>query len=240
MDNVPQGLHGRQGLCQRRLGRQLRQRRRRRPSHGQGARRQGRGRHRLPRGRLLRHHASATTPSRRRSPRTIPTSRSSPSRASAVPTSRATPRRRPRRMLVSNRGMKGIWAVWDVPAEGVISAARTAGRDDLVITTVRSWRERRHRHGAGRLRQGAGRPAALRPGRDGGDARGLRPARQGRPRPMWRCLRCRSPRTTSRTLGSRSTTRRSPTRSSRACSEPPGQRRRGRSAGVTSPEAGGP
>nr|WP_307281029.1 substrate-binding domain-containing protein [Labrys wisconsinensis] len=38
-------------------------------------------------------------------------------------------------ILVSNAGVKGIWAVWDVPAEGVISAARTAGRDDLVITT---------------------------------------------------------------------------------------------------------
>jgi ribose transport system substrate-binding protein len=39
-------------------------------------------------------------------------------------------------MLTSNRSIKGIWAVWDVPAEGVISAARTAGRDDLVITTI--------------------------------------------------------------------------------------------------------
>ncbi len=39
-------------------------------------------------------------------------------------------------MLTSNRRIKGIWAVWDVPAEGVISAARTAGRDDLVITTI--------------------------------------------------------------------------------------------------------
>ena len=39
-------------------------------------------------------------------------------------------------ILVSNPNVKGIWAVWDVPAEGVISAARTAGRDDLVITTV--------------------------------------------------------------------------------------------------------
>jgi ribose transport system substrate-binding protein len=36
-------------------------------------------------------------------------------------------------MLVSNPGIKGIWAVWDVPAEGVISAALTNGRDDLVI-----------------------------------------------------------------------------------------------------------
>ena len=38
-------------------------------------------------------------------------------------------------ILVSHPSVKGIWAVWDVPAEGVISAARTAGRDDLVITT---------------------------------------------------------------------------------------------------------
>ena len=38
-------------------------------------------------------------------------------------------------MLTSHRRIKGIWAVWDVPAEGVMSAARTAGRDDLVITT---------------------------------------------------------------------------------------------------------
>ena len=35
-----------------------------------------------------------------------------------------------------------------MPAEGVISAARTAGRDDLVITTDRPRRERRDRHGA--------------------------------------------------------------------------------------------
>jgi ribose transport system substrate-binding protein len=38
-------------------------------------------------------------------------------------------------MLTANPSINGIWAVWDVPAEGVIAAARTAGRDDLVITT---------------------------------------------------------------------------------------------------------
>ncbi len=38
-------------------------------------------------------------------------------------------------ILVSHPTVKGVWAVWDVPAEGVISAARTASRDDLVITT---------------------------------------------------------------------------------------------------------
>jgi ribose transport system substrate-binding protein len=39
-------------------------------------------------------------------------------------------------ILTSNRNINGIWVVWDVPAEGVMSAARAAGRDDLVITTV--------------------------------------------------------------------------------------------------------
>ena len=39
-------------------------------------------------------------------------------------------------ILTSNPTIKGIWAVWDVPAEGVISAARVAGRDDLVIITI--------------------------------------------------------------------------------------------------------
>ena len=39
-------------------------------------------------------------------------------------------------MLTSNPDLDGIWAVWDVPAEGVISAARTAGKDDLVVTTI--------------------------------------------------------------------------------------------------------
>ena len=39
-------------------------------------------------------------------------------------------------MLTSNPNLNGIWAVWDVPAEGVISAARTAGKEDLVVTTI--------------------------------------------------------------------------------------------------------
>ena len=38
-------------------------------------------------------------------------------------------------MLTAHPDINGIWAVWDVPAEGVISAAREAGRDNLVITT---------------------------------------------------------------------------------------------------------
>ncbi len=38
-------------------------------------------------------------------------------------------------MLTRYPTLKGIWAVWDVPAEGVMSAARAAGRSNLVITT---------------------------------------------------------------------------------------------------------
>jgi ribose transport system substrate-binding protein len=40
-------------------------------------------------------------------------------------------------MMIKNADLKGIWAVWDVPAEGVMAAARAMGRDgDLVITTI--------------------------------------------------------------------------------------------------------
>ncbi|TDE84755.1 substrate-binding domain-containing protein [Deinococcus sp. S9] len=39
-------------------------------------------------------------------------------------------------MLTRHPNLDAIWAVWDVPAEGVISAARTAGRKDLIIATM--------------------------------------------------------------------------------------------------------
>jgi ribose transport system substrate-binding protein len=39
-------------------------------------------------------------------------------------------------MLTSNPNLNGIWAVWDVPAEGVMAAARLASRPDLAITTI--------------------------------------------------------------------------------------------------------
>jgi ribose transport system substrate-binding protein len=38
-------------------------------------------------------------------------------------------------MLARNPTLDGIWAVWDQPAEGVVAAARAAGRDDLIVTT---------------------------------------------------------------------------------------------------------
>ena len=37
-------------------------------------------------------------------------------------------------ILTSHRNVNGIWAVWDVPGEGVIAAARSAGADNLVMT----------------------------------------------------------------------------------------------------------
>jgi ribose transport system substrate-binding protein len=39
-------------------------------------------------------------------------------------------------MLTHHPDLQGLWAVWDVPAEGVIAAAQAGGRDDLVITTI--------------------------------------------------------------------------------------------------------
>ena len=38
-------------------------------------------------------------------------------------------------MLTENPNLAGIWAVWDVPAEGVMAAARASGRTDLKIAT---------------------------------------------------------------------------------------------------------
>jgi len=38
-------------------------------------------------------------------------------------------------MLARTPNLDGIWAVWDAPAEGVIAAARSAGRNDLIVTT---------------------------------------------------------------------------------------------------------
>jgi ribose transport system substrate-binding protein len=40
-------------------------------------------------------------------------------------------------MLTKHPDLNGIWAVWDVPAEGVVTAVRTAGREnDVIVTTI--------------------------------------------------------------------------------------------------------
>ncbi|WP_273846388.1 substrate-binding domain-containing protein [Rubrobacter calidifluminis] len=38
-------------------------------------------------------------------------------------------------MLTKYADLNGMWAVWDVPAEGVMAAARNAARNNLVVTT---------------------------------------------------------------------------------------------------------
>lgn len=40
------------------------------------------------------------------------------------------------RLLADHPDLHAIWAVWDVPATGVLAAARAGGRDDLVVTTL--------------------------------------------------------------------------------------------------------
>lgn len=39
-------------------------------------------------------------------------------------------------LINQNPNLKAVWAPWDVPAEGVMAAARDSGRTDLIITTV--------------------------------------------------------------------------------------------------------
>ncbi len=39
-------------------------------------------------------------------------------------------------MLTKHADLNGIWAVWDVPAEGVMAAVRTAGRSEVIVTTI--------------------------------------------------------------------------------------------------------
>ena len=38
-------------------------------------------------------------------------------------------------MLTKYTDLNGIWAVWDVPAEGVMAAVRTAGRNNVIVST---------------------------------------------------------------------------------------------------------
>lgn len=39
-------------------------------------------------------------------------------------------------MLTKNPNLDGMFVVWDVPAEGALAAARAAGKNDLVMTTI--------------------------------------------------------------------------------------------------------
>lgn len=39
-------------------------------------------------------------------------------------------------LLTKHPDINGIYATWDIPAEGVVSALNAAGRDDIVVTTI--------------------------------------------------------------------------------------------------------
>ncbi|WP_394238698.1 substrate-binding domain-containing protein [Niallia oryzisoli] len=39
-------------------------------------------------------------------------------------------------LLTKNPDLDGLFVVWDVPAEGALAAVRTAGKEDMVITTI--------------------------------------------------------------------------------------------------------
>jgi len=39
-------------------------------------------------------------------------------------------------LLAEHADLNGIWAVWDVPAEGVLAALRQAGREQVIVTTI--------------------------------------------------------------------------------------------------------
>jgi ribose transport system substrate-binding protein len=93
-------------------------------------------------------------------------------------------------LLTSNRDLNGIWAVWDVPAEGVISAARAAGKDNLVITTCDLGLNVAIDMAQEGFIKGLGGATSLRSGDHRGASCGLRTFRKGSP-----CLYCsaRSP-----------------------------------------------
>jgi len=40
------------------------------------------------------------------------------------------------KLLAAHPDLDAVWAVWDVPAMGVVAAARAASREDLVVTTI--------------------------------------------------------------------------------------------------------
>ena len=134
MDNVPQGLDSRQGLRLGRLRRQLRQRRRLGPSDGEGAGRQGKiG--------VIFHEADFFVTKQRYQgfkdtiTKDYPDIKIVEEKGIAGPDFAGDAQSAANAMLSKYADLSGIWAVWDVPAEGVMAAARAAGRTDLKIAT---------------------------------------------------------------------------------------------------------
>ena len=73
-------------------------------------------------------------------------------------------------MLSKHSDLDGIWAVWDVPAEGVLAAARAAGRLDLKIATEDLGKIAGDQHGEEHHGRGPGRTGSVRPGSHRGPA----------------------------------------------------------------------
>ena len=71
---------------------------------------------------------NAMRPSRRRFKRTIPISTIVEEQGITGPDFAGDAEKVASAMLTKNADLNGIWAVWDVPAEGVVSAIRSAGR----------------------------------------------------------------------------------------------------------------
>ena len=81
-------------------------------------------------------------------------------------------------MMVKHQDLAGIWGVWDVPTEGIIAAARAIDRSRPRDHHRGPRGERGHRPRVAPVRHRARRAAAVRPGRDRGQARRVRAARQ--------------------------------------------------------------
>src|SRR3954453_6510678 len=89
-------------------------------------------------------------------------------------------------MMVKHQDLAGIWGVWDVPTEGIIAAARAIARPPPPAHRPPQPRgphggpraKRRHLARLPPVRPRPGRPAAVRPGGHGGEARGLLADRQ--------------------------------------------------------------
>ena len=118
-------------------------------------------------------------------------------------------------MITAHPDIDGIWAVWDVPAEGVISAARTSNKSNLIVTTEDLGENVAINIAQGGFVKGLG---AQRPYDQGvTEAKLAAYALLGKQAPnMSRCPRPRSPAIRCSRAGRRSIISRRPTRSSRA------------------------
>ena len=75
-------------------------------------------------------------------------------------------------MITQNPDIQAIFAHWDIPCEGALSALRAAGRDDILLSTIDLGNNIAKRNCRGKC-SGTGRAASLRPGRGRSDTGSL-------------------------------------------------------------------